>query len=194
MLRQRKFSIQKILENEKARLDQIESTIEEINKTLEAQPKEREIQVIIKNIEEVQVVSMRGFAPGIAHTGKWLGSASKKVMQYILKNGAQMNAPGIALYHSFSEDKIDIEFAQPFIGVLESMGDLVVQTLPKIDQAACVYHFGPLDTVDYAHEVLLNYIKMNGLQINDAIRDVYLKYDPKGNPKDYITEIQYPII
>jgi effector-binding domain-containing protein len=74
------------------------------------------------------------------------------------------------------------------------VGNLVVKTLPGIDQAACVYHFGPLDTVDYAHQVLLTYIKTNRLQINGAVRDVYLKYDPKGNPKDYITEIQYPVI
>lgn len=194
MLRQRKSAIQKILDDEKARLDQIELTIEEINEALEAQPKENKIPIIIKKIDEVQVVSMRGFAPGIANTGKWLGKASQKVIRFIIKNNAQMNAPGIALYHSFSEDKIDIEFAQPFRGTLESMGNLVVKTLPGIEQAVCVYHFGPLNKVDYAHQVLLTYIKTNGLQINGAVRDVYLKYDPRGNPKDYITEIQYPII
>lgn len=58
-------------------------------------------------------------------------------------------------------------------------------------------HWGPYETISLAYQQVLNYILNHGIQTRLPVREVYLKGAGdifKGNPQDYITEIQFLII
>ena len=54
-------------------------------------------------------------------------------------------------------------------------------------------HRGPYDQLGRSYEILLDYIKQRGYEIQVPSREVYLKGPGlifKGNPNKYLTEIQ----
>ena len=61
---------------------------------------------------------------------------------------------------------------------------------------ACVVHRGPYENIGQAYKALMAWIDINGYQINGPDREIFLKGPGKilkGNPRDYITEVQLPV-
>ena len=115
------------------------------------------------------------------------------MFKHVHQHGASPAGPGIALYHLFTETRVELEFALPVSGELPATARIGVYELPGIAQAACVYHRGPLAGVEYAHEALARWLHGEGYRLCGPVRDVYLRYDPAGDPAEYLVEIQYPI-
>ena len=71
-------------------------------------------------------------------------------------------------------------------------------SLRELPRARCVslLHKGPYDELGRSYAKLLKYVKERGYSIEMPTREVYIKGPGmifKGNPRNYLTEIQFPL-
>ena len=74
--------------------------------------------------------------------------------------------------------------------------DIEVKQMPRI-KAVCVTHIGSYATLPLAYAAIDQYAVKHSLKISAPFREVFIKGPGmlfKGNPKKYITEIQFPIL
>ena len=108
----------------------------------------------------------------------------------------QIAGPALLLIYDMEYQEIaNYETCMPVKGG-KSSGNIEVRELPA---ARCVslLHKGPYDQLGRSYEKALAYVKEKGLSIASPCREVYLKGPGmflKGNPKNYLTEIQLPIV
>lgn len=70
-----------------------------------------------------------------------------------------------------------------------------VKTLPAF-KALCTTHIGSYETLIQGYNAIYQFAKANNLELQSPFREIYIKGPGlflKGNPKHYITEIQFPI-
>ena len=166
-------SIEKIIKNEKeaiAMLTNNEFGIEE------------------KKVEPILVASIRW-------TGKYSdsGKAFSKLGRAV---GMQIAGKPLGLYYDmeYKDDGADIESCFPIRKKIQKEG-IVCRELP---QGKCVslIHKGPYDQLHRSYGRFFEYIKKNNFTAASPIREVYLKGPGmifKGNPKNYLTEIQIQV-
>lgn len=73
--------------------------------------------------------------------------------------------------------------------------DIEIKTLPKI-KALKTTHVGNYSQLSLAYKALMDYAKLNNIELNVPTREVYIKGPGmfmKGNPDKYVTEIYIPI-
>ena len=112
------------------------------------------------------------------------------------KLGRHIGGHPFNLYYDgeFREEDADLEACVPMKRAAEAEG-ISVRELPAIRCVALV-HRGPYDTVGRSYERVLAYVKEKGYKTVLPSREVYLKGPGmifRGNPKNYLTEIQIPI-
>jgi effector-binding domain-containing protein/DNA-binding transcriptional MerR regulator len=161
---------------------------------------ERETREIMKMAEESFEIEEKDLAPvriaGIRMTGKYsdcgigFGKLGKAVGRYI-------GGKAMCLYYDseYKEDDADIEPCFPIQKDVSAEG-IDVRELPGARCVTLVHH-GPYDTLGRSYARVLDYTKEKGYEIVRPTREVYLKGPGmilKGNPKKYLTEIQFPIV
>ena len=140
-----------------------------------------------KTIEPILVAAYNMNAPY-----KDCGTGFKKIGKAF---GRHMNGKGMLLCHDDEYKEIanyDVCFP---IRKGESKGDIEVRELPQI-RCVTLIHYGPYDTISESYAKMLAYLKEHDLKIAGPSREVYLKGPGmilKGNPKNYVTELQFPI-
>lgn len=71
---------------------------------------------------------------------------------------------------------------------------IAVKELPD-QQCLALVHRGPYPELGRSYEKLIRFAKEHGYKLTLPSREVYLKWPGiifKGNPKDYLTELQIP--
>jgi DNA-binding transcriptional MerR regulator len=96
-----------------------------------------------------------------------------------------------AEYH---EDDADFEACMP-VSQAKAVDGVSTRELPE---AKCItlLHKGPYDQLGVAYAKILTYVKQKNYEVILPTREVYLKGPGmifKGNPKNYLTEIQLPV-
>ncbi len=94
----------------------------------------------------------------------------------------------------YKEDDADFEACMP-VRRAKSVDGISVRELPAA-RCVCLIHKGPYNQLGPAYEKAIRYAKEKGFAIASPTREVYLKGPGmifKGNPKNYVTEIQLPI-
>ena len=141
-------------------------------------------------IEEKQVEEM--LIGGIRMKGKYsdCGSAFSKLGR---KFGRFIRGDAMLLHYDdhYKEEDADFEACMP-ISEGESTDEIDVRTIPG-GQCVSLMHQGPYDTIGRSYEVIMKYIKNQNYKIKCPAREIYIKGPGiifKGNPKNYITEIQ----
>lgn len=102
----------------------------------------------------------------------------------------------LCLYYDgeYREDDADFEACMPLRKKAAADG-ISVRELPG-GRCVALVHKGPYDELGRSYEKILTYIKAKGYEGKLPSREVYLKGPGmifKGNPKNYLTEIQVPI-
>jgi effector-binding domain-containing protein len=159
--------------------------------------KEREAQQAMSNakfeIEEKTVpatliagVRMKGL---YSDCGKGFALIGRKLGRYI-------GGHAFCLYYDgeYREEDADLDACMPLKGSAEAEG-ISVRELPAI-RCVALLHRGPYDTLGRSYEEVFAYVKEKGYQIVLPTREVYLKGPGmifRGNPKNYLTEIQIPV-
>lgn len=76
-----------------------------------------------------------------------------------------------------------------------NINGIEVKEIPRI-KVVCTNHTGPYKNMKVAYEAIENYARENKLKLKMPCREVFIKGPGmifKGNPKNYITEILFPI-
>lgn len=156
--------------------------------------KEKEAIMTLENhgfdIEEKELDTI--LIAGIRYKGRYddcgdkFGEISKKVGRFI--SGKPFN-----LYYDseFKEDGADIETCMP-VRKGKDVNGINIRELPG-GHCVSLIHKGPYENLNRSYEKIINYIKEKGYKDVLPIREVYVKGPGmifKGNPKNYLTEIQ----
>jgi effector-binding domain-containing protein len=168
------------------RIDQLNRaafTLDEIiRKEREAKDMERESSFTVgeKEIESILVAGIR-WKGKYSDCGKAIGQAAKLA-------GRHIRGQAMSLYYDteFKEDGADIENCFP-VTEMKASGPLIVHKLPG---GKCVHlvHKGPYEHLSRSYAKIMDYI-----QKKNYSREIYLKGPGmifRGNPKNYLTEIQ----
>ncbi len=122
-------------------------------------------------------------------TGTYFGKLARAVGRHI--GGKPMN-----LYHEleFKENDADIESCFPIRKEIDSKS-CTVKSLEG-GTFLTLIHKGPYESIGRSYEKILSYLNSKGYKAKLPVREVYLKGPGmifKGNPKNYLTEIQIQI-
>ena len=111
--------------------------------------------------------------------------------------GRFIAGPAMMLHYDdeYRQDDADFEACMPLKDAGKPVDGVSVRELPGV-RCVCLIHKGPYDQLGPAYEKAIRYAKDKGYTIASPTREVYLKGPGmifKGNPKNYLTEIQIPI-
>ena len=113
------------------------------------------------------------------------------------KAGRHIAGPAFNLYYDeeYKEEDADIESCFPIKKSIEAKG-IDVRELPGGRCLSCL-HYGPYETISESYEVIFDHSKSIAMNIHYPIREIYIKGPGvifRGNPKKYITEIQFMFV
>jgi effector-binding domain-containing protein len=140
-----------------------------------------------KNLPAMKIAAWRMHAPymdcgqGFAKIGKAFWN--------------QINGPALMLYYDTEYQEIaNYETCMPVKGG-QSRDGIEVRELPA-GRCVSLLHQGPYEELSRSYEKALAYVKDKGFELLSPCREVYLRAPGmffKGNPKNYLTEIQLMI-
>lgn len=176
--------------NEIETLSTRSNKIEDLVETLKESKKELSMNtnndITIKEIKAYRIASTR-VKGAYSDYGKYIGPLFKAFGRWA--NGAPMS-----FYYDeeYKETDADFEVAFPVKDNAPENGTRMVQGGKVIS----VLHKGSYDTLTESYKAVTDFAKTNGYKVIAPTREIYLKgpgmFFP-GNPKNYITEIQFPV-
>lgn len=151
-------------------------------------------QVVIKELPEVIVASMRTVVPGY----DTFFDIVPKMGEYMQSVGAVCREPEycFTIYHDgeYRESDIDVEICEAVAKPCRESEKVKFKTIPAVATAACIMHRGPYDTLRETHNHLFTWIESHGYKPVENPRESYI--DGIWNcedPADWLTEIQVPV-
>jgi DNA-binding transcriptional MerR regulator/effector-binding domain-containing protein len=178
---------QTMIQRKMAALNQAALSLEDIiQNEMEAQKmlKESSFSVGEKEMDALQVAGLR-WKGRYGDVGPVFHKLAKLTGRYI--KGKPMNL----YYDGEYKEEADMETCYP-VRIMKPSGDLQVHTLPG---GKCVFliHKGPYENLNRSYAKIMAYIQQQGYEAQVPIREIYLKGPGmifRGNPKNYLTEIQ----
>ncbi|MCI0513560.1 MerR family transcriptional regulator [candidate division KSB1 bacterium] len=109
------------------------------------------------------------------------------------KLGAQINGKAMTLYYDPEYKETDADF-EPCFPVRKGKSEAGI-SVRELKGGKCVslIHQGPYETLGDSYKKIFNYLREKGYQTLLPTREIYIKgpgWIFKGNPKNYLTEIQ----
>jgi len=141
-----------------------------------------------KEIGDQTIIGVR-WKGKYSETGKWIGQAARQSGRSI--RGAPFN-----LYYDceYKEEDADIESCFPVSGLTEKHHQKA-RVLPG-GRCLSLIHKGPYEQIGLSYQRLFEYLQKKGYRAQTPSREIYLKGPGiifRGNPKNYLTEIQIMI-
>jgi effector-binding domain-containing protein len=141
-----------------------------------------------KYLEPMLIAGIRVCGP-YSDSGKAFGRLGRKL-------GRSISGPAFLLHYDceFKENDANFEACMP-IRSAKDIDGIAVREQPG-GNAICVLHRGPYVEMGRTYARLLKYIKQMKYEIVMPTREIYVKCPGlifKGNPRNYLTEIQIPI-
>ncbi len=157
---------------------------------------ERQSRVMMPNDDQVQE---KDLAPmliaGVRMKGRY-ADCGKGFAKIGRSFGRHISGSAMLLHYDteYKEDDADFEACMP-VKQAKNVDGIAVRDLLATKCVALIYK-GPYDQLGPSYEKVLKYVKQKGYTITSPTREVYIKGPGmifKGNPKNYVTEIQIPI-
>jgi effector-binding domain-containing protein len=190
MLMLRQAEIRQRVTEDMRRLERVEVWLRQI----EQEDSMSAYDVVLKKVEPIKVVSLRGIVPTPPDQGVLWG----ELIEYLNRNQGRMIGPPMAIYHDpeVKERDWDIEVCMPIADDLPADERIKVYNVPGYDTVACVVHTGPFTTIGEAYDALAKWIDEHGYRIAGPSRELNLRTpEPPGNQNDpnTVNEIQFPV-
>ena len=176
---------------EMSRLSQIQNYL----KTLEGELVKMGYDVIIKQLPEVIVASMRQIIPDYNAFFDLCPNVMAKEMQ---KLGCICAVPEYCfnIYHDgeYKETNIDVEICEAVTEMKEDSQILKFKRIKEVPVAACVLHKGPYQKLGITYGHIFKWIEDNHYKIAGHPRESYIDgIWNKESEEDWLTEIQVPV-
>lgn len=194
MLEVRRADLQSKLDEDLARLGQIESRIQQIES--EQAPPVHE--VVLRKLPALEVAAI---ACGLEDS---ISLAFEELEAFVGAQAARAEAPPLAVFDE-AGDQAGALVAVPVRGHWTPGGRVQVLELPAVESMACVVFHGSYEGIHAAGQALLNWIAANGYDITGPSREVYLRFGAQQDgyrlPEaylapaagDFVTELQIPV-
>jgi DNA-binding transcriptional MerR regulator len=188
MLRLRRAEIGARVQEERARLERVESRLRVIEK--EGSMPERE--VVLKEMPSVRGLSLREVLPGVADFPGFIGDGFAALGMA----GAQMTGPPFVVYHDpeFTGSDIDAEMVYPTTlpgPVATPTGRTLTERIVEGGPVASLVHVGEYHTIGEAYQALGTWLDEQGRRGAGPPREIYLTGPDEPGPP--VTEIQMPL-
>lgn len=187
LLLKKKSELIKLIAEENMKLSQVECYLLQ-------KDEDREYHVILKEIPEMIVASMRTIIPNY-----------DALFAVVPPMGVEMERLGCVcaipeycfnIYHDgeYKEENIDVEICEAVTEKKEDSETLTFILKEKIDTAACLLHKGPYEGFPKAYAALLRWVEENGFEMIDHPRESYIDgIWNKDFESEWLTEIQVPV-
>ena len=191
MLKMRQAEIAHKLEEERLRLMFLEAYMRQ----MENENGLVQYNVIIKPIEPIRVVSIRGIMPKLEQIGEIVADFRGALLDHLHAYNIVPDGAHFHIYHDIElqEENIDMEIAFPITSDIPDGERVKVRIVEGIEQVACAVHHGPFVNMLRANVAIMHWIAENGYHVAGPYREVYLQYQPQGDQQNCVTEVQFPI-
>jgi len=191
MLRIKQAELRQQLQEGAERLKRLENWLRQIEQE-ETMP---EYEVIVKKVEPMDVLSIRGVIPNYPDQGAlW-----DELDAYLERHKIHVRPHGVTVYHR-EEPEIDVEVCIPVQDPAAAAGAPLegrVQfgELAGIETAASTIHSGPLKEIGDGYRALMGWIERQGYRVAGPLREVYLRGPEAHSQTDpqVMVEIQAPV-
>jgi effector-binding domain-containing protein len=149
-------------------------------------------QIQTRTVSAQDVMSIR-VQCHVAELGAMLAEILPEVWRYCRKSGIAPSGPPFTRYHSFDNEKVDIEGGLPVPKPLPAEGRITPGRLPSGEVATTV-HMGPYDKLPDAHDALHVWLREHRRDSAGPQWEVYWT-DPglEPDPSKWKTELIWPI-
>lgn len=168
--------------------------LSEVESYLIQKDNEGDYHIILKELPEIMVASMRTVIPDYSAL---FDAASVKDAE-MKRLGCVYTVPQYCfdIYHDgeYKEHDIDVEICDVVTEKKKDSDIIKFKTMGKVETAACVLHKGSYKELPKAYAAVLKWIEENEFQMVDNPRESYI--DGVWNKKfeeDWLTEIQVPV-
>jgi predicted transcriptional regulator YdeE len=193
MMRLKQAELEQHIQQEKARLKQIEERLRQLAQE-GALPA---YDVVIKQVKPRQVAGLRRTIQAAQQIPELFQALRAAMPESSLAADPTMPAVGIFYDREYSERGIDVEAAAPVSRRVIAPDQVIVHKLPGAEQMACVVHKGALSSLHQAHYALTAWVEANRYRVTGPNREVYLQglVTPieATSSQDPITEVQFPV-
>jgi DNA-binding transcriptional MerR regulator len=194
MLRLKQAEIQQQITDWQERMTHVNTLITQIEEETDMS-----YSVILKTIPSFTVVAKHGVAADQPSMGPLLVGLFQELAAYVAQNGGKLSTNpeelGITIYHDkeWTGKDIHVEAIFGIQKAIPTIPDIHVYELPAVETMASVVHTGSFDTLGVGYDALTRWIGANGYEICGPNREINIKFDPQGNPAEWVTELQFPV-
>jgi effector-binding domain-containing protein len=110
----------------------------------------------------------------------------------LLKNEVQCVGPPFVLYHSWSQDEVDLDVGFPVAGEGVTVGKVRPIQLPAV-KAAVAMHIGPYDKLVDTYNGMMVWMKQKGQVPADYMWEEYLNSPDDTPPEKLMTKLYWPL-
>jgi len=191
LLARKRADVERLVNDERARLTRIEAHLRDLHQTnLEQRMSQQEIK--IKKVEPQLVVAAREIVPSRDRLNAVFTRLFDQLAGHLMRHRTTEMGDATCLFHSM-DNFIEVEAAFPIFKAVPSAEHARVYTLPGHDTMATIVHRGSFDTLMTTYDTIFQWINTNGYNIVGPSREINVKYDATGDPKEWVTEIQFPV-
>jgi len=149
---------------------------------------------IIKSLPEVIVASMETVVPSY----DTYFDIVPKMGDEMRRQGAVCAIPEycftIYLDNEYRESDIHVEVCESVVDYCEDSEMVTYKLVHKVDEAVCILHKGPYETLSDAYGFIFQWIEQNGYKVIGQLRESYIDgIWNKPSNEDWLTEIQVPV-
>ncbi|MBW4423937.1 MAG: MerR family transcriptional regulator [Nostoc desertorum CM1-VF14] len=187
MLRLKQAELQRLVEEEHARLLRVEVRLKQIEQD-DSMPN---YEVVLKKVEPIKVVSIREILPDYPS----VGSLYDELLGYLKQQGAKEGSYYAGIWHDpgYKESDVDGEAVLSIESSVQGNERIKVYELPGWETIACLVHNGSYNTINQAYAALVSWIEANGYKIIGPNREVYIIGGNQQDNDTYVTEVQFPV-
>jgi effector-binding domain-containing protein len=148
-------------------------------------------EIVEKHVPDIRIAGIR-WKGRYGDTGQYFGKLGRAVGRHIA--GKSFN-----MYYDegYKEEDADIESCFPVREgrEIKAPEGISIRSLPG-GKVVSIVHKGPYEQLGRSYEKITSFLKEKNRTVVAPPREVYIKgpgFIFKGNPKNYLTEIQFPI-
>ena len=194
MLTMKKAHIEQLVQEELARIQNIEDRIRQID----SEGGLSDFEVTIRSIPEHQILSARETVPTLPDGLKMLHEINHLLP---MRAGRELLGSLAVIIHSdsWSVEEIDVEVGfyveHPIMDAMQLANgkELTLRTLPAVDMMASVVRVGLFANNLGCYGSLANWIEGNDYQIAGIGREVFIEPFKPGHENEAVVEVQLPV-
>ena len=157
-----------------------------------------DIDYVVKQLPARVIAARRGHAASQAEIAAVVGPLFGQVAAALAAAGGRPQT-GVGVY-DMSEDGMDMLIGYDDAGALRAEppgtpGDgIELVTLPEVPDAVCAVHLGDMATIHESWQALVRWAEANGWSPAGECREIYLRADPTIDQREWVTELQQPVV